>query len=222
METMPDAKELMLINVIVNRGSGSKVLHVARQNGLPGGTVVLGWGTYQNPLLKMLALNDVHKEIVFLVAERAAAEKFLQALDAELKLHKPNHGIAFMKSLSFVCGSANLSCGYVNVNSEEKTMYQCVYIIVDKGKAEAAIETAYRMGAGGATIMNARGLGTHETSKLFNMEIEPEKEVAIFILKREQTESVVAAIRDELGIDKPGNGIVFIQNVQQVYGLYDN
>ena len=64
-------------------------------------------------------------------------------------------------------------------------------------------------------------LRIHETSKVFNMEIEPEKEIVLIVLKRDITEKVVSAIRDEFDIEKPGNGIMFVQDIKQVYGLFE-
>ena len=208
--------------MIVNRGLGSKVLHIARQCGLPGGTVFLGRGTFENQLLKALALNDTRKEIVLLVAEEFAAVKFLDVLNESMKFSKPNHGIAFLEKVECVCGSIPLGGNHANYEGKEEiTVYQSVYVIVDKGKGETAAETAYQAGATGATIINARGSGIHETSKLFNMEIEPEKEIVLIIIKQELTQQVVDSLQSGLKLDEPGNGIVFVQNIQQVYGLYE-
>jgi nitrogen regulatory protein PII len=218
----PEMENIILAYVIVNRGTGSRVLHEARKSGLSGGTVLLGRGTIKNPLLEALALDDVHKEIVLLVTEMSAGVKFLDKLSMELKFHKRNHGIAFIMDVAGVCGSKRLVCGRFNHSGgEEITMYQSVFIIVDRGKGEASVEAATRAGAKGATILCARGSGIHETNRLFNMEIEPEKEAVLIILKSEITEQVVSSIRKDLEIDKPGNGIIFIQDVRQVYGLFE-
>jgi len=218
----PDKKNIVMLYAVVNRDFGSKVLHIAKNCGLTGGTVFLGRGTIKNPLLEALALNDIKKEVVLLISEVSVGTIFLEKLSSELKFYKRNHGIAFMLDVDSVCGSKCLNCCSLNnVGGDEITMYQCVYLIVDKGIGETAVDAATKAGAKGATIINARGSGIHETSKVFNMEIEPEKEIVLIILKSDITEQVVASIRDELDIDKPGNGIMFVQNVRQVYGLYE-
>lgn len=219
---MNKAEKYMTIYVIVNSHTGSKVLQLARNFGIPGGTILLGRGTIKNTLLDLLALNDTKKEIVLLVTEEEIGYKFLDSLNKELKLHKPNHGIAFTISVGAVCGSRSFNCSSFNIETrEENTMYQAVYIIVDRGKGEAAVDAATKAGARGATIISARGSGIHETSKVFNMEIEPEKEIVLIVLKRDITEKVVSAIRDEFDIEKPGNGIMFVQDIKQVYGLFE-
>ena len=100
-------------------------------------------------------------------------------------------------------------------------MYQLIITIVSKGKAEDVIEAATEAGSKGGTIINARGSGTHETSKIFHMDIEPEKEVVMILSKENVTEKIVSSIRKKLEIDLPGKGILFVQDVNQTYGIYE-
>ena len=92
-------------------------------------------------------------------------------------------------------------------------------VIVDKGRAEDVIDAACRRFKG-RTIINARGAGVHETSKVFAMEIEPEKEIVMILSEQETVEAIVNSIREKLNIDAPGKGIISIQPVTRTYGLY--
>lgn len=220
MEQTPNSPSYELLYVVLNSGLGSRALHIAKRKGISGGTILLGRGTVKNALLELLALTDVRKEIVLMAADRERSEIVLQTLNQELKLYKPNHGIAYSIPMTEICGSR--SCRYHKFDGPEenhKTMYQSITIIVDKGKGEAVVEAASKAGSRGATILNARGSGIHETSRLFNMEIEPEKEIVLIISDQRHTDEIVASIRENFQIDKPGNGIIFVQNVSQVYGL---
>ena len=100
-------------------------------------------------------------------------------------------------------------------------MYNSITIIVDKGRAEDVIDAATKAGSLGGTIINARGSGIHETSKVFAMEIEPEKEVILILSKTEQTEQIVESISKEIKINEPGNGIIYVQDINKTYGLYE-
>ena len=100
------------------------------------------------------------------------------------------------------------------------TMYHAITVIVEKGNAELVIDAATEAGSKGGTIINARGSGIHETSKLFSMNIEPEKELVLILSEKESTENIISSIREKLKIDEPGNGIIFIQDVNKTYGLY--
>ena len=221
MDNIPIDKELDMLFVIVNYGLGSKVVKFAKQNGVSGGTVFLGKGTTKNHFLKLLDLGDIRREIAILISEKSAAYNALELLNKEFAFSKPHHGIAFSLSITSLFGARS----YVNYNNEESrgaknTMYKAIFVIVDKGKAESVVEAATKSGARGGTIINSRGSGIHETSKLFSMEIEPEKEIVLILAESIQTKSIVTSIREELKLDEPGNGIMFLLDTNETYGLY--
>lgn len=211
-----------LIYVIVNYGMGSKVLHKAKECGLSGGTVVLGKGTVQNTFLNFLSLCDEKKEIVLLGTDKTTAATALVQLNKDFQFQKPNHGIMFSTSACGIVGSSCFECKELKEGRKEgKAMYQFIMAIVNRGKAEDVIEAANASGAKGGTIVNARGSGINETSKVFSMEIEPEKEIVMILTKEDVTESIVASIRERLNLDEPGNGIIFVQDVNKAYGIYE-
>ncbi|MDD3537678.1 MAG: P-II family nitrogen regulator, partial [Eubacteriales bacterium] len=88
MEAMNDIICYELIYAIVHDGMGSKVLRTAKECGVSGGTILLGKGTICNPILEKLALSDVHKEIVMMVAPREQARAALEKLNKIYKFHK--------------------------------------------------------------------------------------------------------------------------------------
>ncbi|NLY42927.1 MAG: P-II family nitrogen regulator [Clostridiaceae bacterium] len=221
MVNISESMDIELICVIVNAGLGSKVIHTAKQYGISGGTIALARGTVNNRILDFLGLSDVRKEIVFMAAEKETAYKALEKLDQVYSFHKPNHGIAFTTSICSVMGTKSIKCK--NIKGErgaDNIMYHAITIIVDKGKGEDVIDAATKAGSKGGTIINARGSGIHETSKVFAMDIEPEKEIVIILSEVEHTEAIVNSIRNELKIDEPGNGIIYVQNVNKTYGIY--
>lgn len=213
--------DIELICVIVNYGMGSKILKTAKNCGVHGGTLTLARGTANNKLWDFFGLSDVRKEILYMVTDRETAYKAMEKVNSEFKLHKPNHGIAFTTSISQTVGARiNKSENVMNERGEEITMYQVITVIVDKGKAEDVIESASKAGSKGGTIINGRGSGIHETSKLFSMDIEPEKEIVIILSEVDMTEAIVSMIRKDLNIDAPGKGIIYIQDVNRTYGIY--
>jgi len=216
-----DGKMIELICVIVNCGHGSKVLKTARHYGVNGGTIFLGRGTVHSRLLEFLSLYDVRKEIVLMAAESSVAQNAMEKLNEEMHFDKPHHGIAFSMPITRIIGSRCINCESTTVRGEnDMDMYNVIFSIVDKGKAEEVIEAAEKAGSAGGTIINARGAGVHETSKLFSMEIEPEKEIVLILAERDSADRIADAIKDRLRIDEPGNGIIFIQEVNKTYGLY--
>lgn len=216
-----ELENIELVCFIVNYGLGGKVLHIAKQSGITGGTVFLARGTVHNRILEFLALSDVRKEVVLIISNKQESDHLVQLLDKEFKFDRPNHGIAFTTSITSIIGS---SCYSREKSIEGKggdhPMYNSITIIVDKGKAEDVIDAATKAGSRGGTIMNARGSGIHETSKVFSMDIVPEKEIVMILSEAEKTNAIVESIRTELKMDEPGNGIIYIQEVNKTYGLY--
>lgn len=221
MSNSVEASYIELIRVIVNYGLGSKLIKAAKRYGISGGTVILGKGTVKNRLLNYIGITDVRKEIVHLAADQESAYRVLEKLNKEFEFYKPHHGIAFTTTICGIFGTKAMQCKKLEEESEaDNIMYHIITIIVDRGKAEEVIDAATKAGSKGGTIINARGSGIHETSKLFAMAIEPEKEVVIILSEADKTEAIVSMVRDELKIDNPGNGIIFVQNANRTYGIH--
>ena len=221
MESKIEGLEIELICIIVNDGIGSKVLKTAKKHGINGGTITLARGTASNRIWDYLGLSDIRKEILYMVAEKETAYRVLEQVNLEYKLDKPNHGIAFTTSIHAILGTRKCKCDNARIErGGDNTMYQVITIIVDKGKAEDVVEAAITAGSKGGTIINGRGSGIHETSKLFSMDVEPEKEIVIILSEVDMTEAIVSAIREKLNIDKPGQGIIYVQDVNKTYGIY--
>ncbi|MGD9640399.1 MAG: P-II family nitrogen regulator [Synergistaceae bacterium] len=209
-----------LIWVIVNFGKGSKVMHAAKKCGVTGGTIILAKGTANDKFADFLGLSDIRKEIVLMVSNKKMTRSALDRLDKKFNFKKPNHGIAFTTGVSEVIGS--VGCKATEADREEggeEAMHCAITAVVDKGKAEDVIDAATAAGSRGGTIINARGSGVHETSKLFFMDIEPEKEIVLILSDKKEAEAIISSIREKLDIEQPGKGIIFVQEVSKVYGL---
>lgn len=221
MNFKENTDQIEMLYVIVNHGAARKILSAAKQLGISNGTVLLAKGTARSRLLALLELGDIRKEVVLMLAKKPKAQDVLQQLTTQFQFTKPNHGIAFTIPLNTICGVGNGEQFTCERNEGEETgMHQAIFVIVDKGKAEYAIEAASQAGARGGTVMHGRGSGAGDTSMLFSVEVEPEKEIALIIAEKQLTPPIVDMVVKKLELDKPGNGIVFVQDVSGAYGLY--
>ncbi|CAK7049505.1 P-II family nitrogen regulator [Fusobacterium varium] len=215
--------ELELMYIIVNYGLGSKIIKYAKKFGVTGSTICLGKGTIKNSFLEFLAINESRKEIVLIAGERSIIYSVMEELNKKFSFDKPNKGVALTVSIKEAIGARGLK--EINYNPEEsrgaeKSMYNLIVVIVEKGNGEHVVEAANKAGSRGATIINGRGSGIHETSKLFAMDIEPEKEIVMIISQSSLTEKIVSSIRKDIKIDEPGKGVIFVQEVNKACGLY--
>jgi len=201
-------------------GDASKVLKVARRHGVKEGIITIGKGTVNNRFLTFLKLNEVRKEIVSMVVDATLATEAIKGISKDMAFEKPHHGIAFTHPVSGLVGSKHKAEKNTEMNEVENSMYHAIYVIVERGTAEEVVEAANKAGARGATIVNARGSGSQETQRLFSIEIEPEKEKVIIIAKAELKDGIVEAVKKKMRIGEPGNGILFVLDVNEAYGLH--
>ena len=213
--------EFCLICCVVNMGAASKTLKIAKKLGVKGGTISIGRGTVQSRLPDILGINEVRKEIVSMIVEDGLAADIIRGIGEEMRFQKPNHGIAFSYAVSEFIGSKSTDGMNLTSSEVKNGVYKVIFVIVDKGKGGEVIEAAGKAGAKGGTIVHARGSGIHEVQKLFSVEIEPEKEEIFIIVKAELKDAIVESIRRDLKIDEPGTGVIFIVDVNEVYGLHD-
>ncbi len=208
-----------LLTIVVNEGCGTRILHIAQRSGVCGATIMLGRGTVNSAILKRLELYDEQKEIVLILAGRSVAFELLDRLNDEYRFNKPHHGIAFCIPVARVYGSRSCQPSDCGNGGADTVMYNAIYVIVDEGNAEAVIDAATKAGSRGGTVINARGSGIHETSRLFNMGNRAREGNRADHIGVRETESIASSIRDAIQIEKPGNGIMFVQDVSRVYGL---
>lgn len=209
-----------LLVAIVNFGKGSKILKIAKNNGVKGGTIILGRGTANSTILKMLNITDIRKEIVLMAVPHEMLDNVVHGLNEKFDFEKPNHGIAFTLSLANLCGHPDSI--YIKNNESkgnEQGMHVAIFVIVNKGSADDVVEAATSVGARGATVINGRGSGIHEQKILFAFPVEPEKEVVLIISETALADVIVEKIRKDFHIDEPGMGILFTVNLKETYGL---
>lgn len=212
------SRHLEMLVVIVEQNKASKVLHLADEKGVTASVAMLGRGTASRTLFDYLGLNDKKKAVLMLFGKTEEITDLADYLVEKLEMDKPNHGIAYIESAFNVFGTEDNANGSENIKRGEN-MYNAIYTIVEKGNADDVIEAAEKAGSRGGTVMHARGSGSEEARKVFNMLIEPEKEIVLIISEEAKTKDIVESIRKETGIEEQGKGIIFVTRVEQTYGL---
>lgn len=95
---------------------------------------------------------------------------------------------------------------------------KALYIIANVGFAEELVEVTRSAGAGGATIMNARG--TSDIGRAFlGISSSPEKEIILTLAYSDVAERIMTEIRSRLGVDTPTGAVCFMMPVAKVSGI---
>jgi len=204
--------------MIVPRGKASKMSQTAFRQGINNSTIVAGRGVIKDGLLNLLGFYDNQKEIIIMLADENIGRHATDKITKKYRLDKPHNGIMFNVKLKEAYGVEGIDLPKVE---EENENMKVIFTVVDRGLSSQVVECANKAGATGGTILNGRGSGIENAPKLFNIEIEPEKEIILTIVSSIQKDKVVNAIKEEMRIDEPNKGIIFVVDLAETYGLYN-
>ena len=97
--------------------------------------------------------------------------------------------------------------------------HEVIICIVNAGFSEAVMDAAKDFGAGGGTVLRARGTANTEAEKLFQISIQPEKEMVMILVESKLRDDILHALYRAVGLNTPGQGIAFSLPVDSVVGL---
>ena len=185
---------MQLLRIILPRGKGSKFMNILKDHGASAIGCFYGEGSAPNEILSLLPSFSIEESV------RKVIEKVSE------KLAAVNSAVAFSTSLE----------------GENKMEYVCLYVIVDRHQGQKAIHIAQDNGAKGATVIHGRGSGEAVKSKLFlSMNIEPEKDLVIMLVKKELVEKIRQEIYEQMDLESAGKGIIYSLPVNHVAGLVE-
>ena len=97
--------------------------------------------------------------------------------------------------------------------------HEVIFCIVNTGFADEVMDAAREFGARGGTVIRARGTANQEAEKIFNIAIQPEKEIVMILVDSKIKNDILHALYKAVGLKTPGQGIAFSVPVEDVVGL---
>ena len=101
----------------------------------------------------------------------------------------------------------------------KENSHEVIFCVVNAGFSDVAMDAAKEIGARGGTVIHARGTANSEAEKLFNITIEPEKEIVMILVPTALKDDILHALYRAVGLNTPGQGIAFALPVDKVVGL---
>lgn len=102
---------------------------------------------------------------------------------------------------------------------EEEKKFEVIIVLVNSGFSEVVMDAAREEGARGGTIVHARGTGTKDMEKRYNIVITPDKEMVMILVSVEMRDKILSAIYKAAGLGTDGQGIAFSLPVENVVGV---
>lgn len=211
-------KNLYAYFIICNENKTSKIIKYAKKTGLNRSTIIPANGSVQSNFSNFLGIFNDNREVIIFISDKETGDFSINKIREKFKMDKPKKGIGFKLKVEESISEEGI---YINKFKKEKDMNnKLIFTIVDRDKANEVIDIASKAGACGGTILHGRGSGKQMVPKLFNLVIEPEKDIVIIIVSNNIKEKVISEIRSKMGLDKPNKGILFVLNLEETFGLY--
>lgn len=97
--------------------------------------------------------------------------------------------------------------------------FELVVTITNRGYSDFVVEAARNAGASGGTIIHGRGTGVHEKESILGVSIQPEKDMILTLVKKEDKSRIMKVIVEGANLNREGKGICFSLPVDDVAGI---
>ncbi|MBA3008896.1 MAG: P-II family nitrogen regulator [Proteobacteria bacterium] len=84
---------------------------------------------------------------------------------------------------------------------------------------DRVVDAAKAAGGTGATIIPARGTGSHEAKTFFGLTLEAQTDIVMLLVEEHLVSPILEAIKTAGQFHKPGTGIAFVLPVEHIVGL---
>ena len=203
---------MKLLICIVPHGKSERITLAARKAGATGGTVLMGRGTARNQVLEMLGLGDTRKDLIYMLLDDELYGAVRTAVLQEASKEKSGFGIVFTIDVEKFLKNSSINIQKEGADMAEAT-HTLISIIVNAGFADDAMAAARKAGAGGGTIINARGTGREDDAKFFGITIVPEKEMLLILAEKSKSDAILDAVRSLPCLQTKGAGITYCIDV---------
>lgn len=191
-----------LLIAFLGHNQADRFAAAARRCGAGGATAVPAKGTASSKILRMLGLGDKSRDLVLvLLSDDSTAAEIFEAAKADTEI-------------TGVCALLN--------SDEEKNMkanWKMITIIVNTGYADDIMHVARNAGAGGGTVVHARGTAPQNAEHFLGVTIVPDKEMVMILCPSEDEKKITEAISAMDCLKEKGVGIMYSQAVEHFVNL---
>ena len=207
--------ELYYIIAVTDSDRGEAMNALFRETGLPMILSAPGRGTAKNEHLAVYGLDETLKTVTTSVASAQEA--------AQLFLDIPGNGILLTVPLKSVAGGRTLAY----LTNDLKTggtphmefNHELIVVILNEGYADLVMDAARAAGAGGGTVLHAKGTGSKRGEKFFGVSLADEKDMVYIIAYADEKAAIMRAINENAGPGTKAGAICFSLPVSSVAGL---
>ena len=218
--------KVYLMVTITGRGQGEQFATLNRTENLPVLMVALGKGTASNEILDCLGLEESEKIVLFSMVTGDVWKRVKRGMEHKLGIDVPGMGISFLVPVSSIGGKKALQLMLAGQEFEKEeetslkdTEYELIVVVSDFGYTNLVTDAAREAGAGGGTVIHAKGTGMERAEKFLGVSLASEKEMTFIVTRTEKKKEIMKAIMEKAGLESKAKSILFSLPVVDTAGL---
>ena len=219
------SKVYMMVT-IANRSIGSKMHSFYEKHGQDLILNLLGTGTANSEILDYFGLEATEKAVMLSIVTRERWKDLKKGLQKEMNIDVPGTGIAFLIPVSSMGWKKALQFMLMGQDFEKEeetalkdTEYELIIVIANQGYNNLVMDAAREVGAGGGTVLHAKGTGMEKAEKFLGVSIAAEKEMIFIVTKKKDKNAIMKAIMEQAGMQSKAKSIVFSLPVTSTAGM---
>ena len=209
---------------ITDRRSADGFARLYERHGVTVTLRTVGSGTAVQEMLSTLGLERTEKAVLMAAVTAQTWQAVRRDLRREMRIDVPGTGIAFTVPLSSIGGKQALMFLTEHqplIWKEESTLkdtrYELLLTIANQGYTGSIMDAARAEGAGGGTVLHAKGTGMEGAARFLGVDLVNEKEMVFIVARSSEKNQIMKAIMD--GADPKAGAIVFSLPVTDTAGL---
>jgi hypothetical protein len=222
---------LKCVVFIVDRARAREVTDILEQEKIRFHFILKARGTASSEILDLLGIGCSDKAMVLCLEQEAGIPALMREAARKLGLHSPGAGIAFTLPLSGInqpilqVFKESIEKNFKAISETEaeemsgETKFDLIISVVNQGYSDEFMALAREAGAGGGTVISARGIAHQGPVKFFGISVQDEKEIIAILSTRERKAPIMQAVSQAFGISSQAEGIIFSLPVDSVAGL---
>ena len=215
--------ELYYVIAITDRDDAETLTGIYKQTGIPLVLTKLGMGTAKSEHLSIYGLDATQKAVVSAIATADQARQAFKLAKRKLMIDIPGNGVMMSVPLKSVAGSKTLT--YLTENAEiggkpsMEFAHELIVVILNEGYSDYVMEAARSAGAGGGTVLHAKGTGRAKSETFFGVSLAQEKDVVYIVAHADEKAAIMRAINEQTGPGTKPGAICFSLPISAVAGL---
>lgn len=188
--------------------------------------VSLGEGTAASDVLDYFGLAASEKAVLFHMVTKDTWKTVKTQLQKKLYIDVPGTGVAFIVPVSSVGGKRQLQFllnGQPFEIGEEQTLkdtrYELLVVIANQGYTEMIMDAARAKGAGGGTVIHAKGTGMEHAQQFLGFSLASEKEAVLMVVPTTKKNDIMKAVMEQSGLSTKAQAIAFSLPVTDTAGM---